>query len=135
MISLLCGSKTNDTNELICKTETHSIENKLMVTKINLEFVINRYRLLHIKWINNKDLLYSIGNYTEYLVIPYNRNKSEKEHTHTHLYTIVQSLSCVQLFATPQTAACQGSLSFTISQSLPKFMSTASVMPSSHLIL
>ena len=32
-------------------------------------------------------------------------------------------------------ATCQASLSITISQSLPKFMFTASVMPSSHLIL
>ena len=32
----------------------------------------------------------------------------------------VQSLSCVQLFATPGTAACQASLSFTISQSFIK---------------
>ena len=38
----------------------------------------------------------------------------------------VQSLSCVQLLATPWTAAHQASLSFTISQSLPKFMSTES---------
>ena len=36
---------------------------------------------------------------------------------------------------TPWTAAHQASLSLTISQSLPKFMSTALVMPSSHLIL
>ena len=36
---------------------------------------------------------------------------------------------------TPWTAARQASLSFTISWSLPKFMSIASVMPSSHLIL
>ena len=42
---------------------------------------------------------------------------------------------CVQLFATPWTAAYQASLSLSISQSLPKFMSNASVMPSSHLIL
>ena len=47
----------------------------------------------------------------------------------------VQSLSHVQFFATPWTAACQSSLSLTISQSLPKFVSIASVMPSSHLIL
>ena len=46
-----------------------------------------------------------------------------------------QSLSHVQLFATPWTAACQASLSFTISQSLLKFMSIESVMPSRHLIL
>ena len=35
----------------------------------------------------------------------------------------------------PWTIACQAALSLTISQSLPKFMSIASVMPSSHLIL
>ena len=38
-------------------------------------------------------------------------------------------------FVTPWTAACQASLSLTISRSLPKFMSTALVIPSSHLIL
>ena len=43
----------------------------------------------------------------------------------------VQSLSHIQLFATPGTAACQASLSLIISWSLPKFMSIASVMPSS----
>ena len=48
---------------------------------------------------------------------------------------VVQSLSCVWLFVTPWTAACQASLSFTISQSLLKLMSIESVMPSSHLIL
>ena len=47
----------------------------------------------------------------------------------------VQSLSCVQLFATPWTAACQASLSITNSQRLLKLMSFESVMPSSHLIL
>ena len=48
---------------------------------------------------------------------------------------VVQSLSHVWLFATPWTAACQASLSFTISQSLLRFMSIESVMLSSHLIL
>ena len=47
----------------------------------------------------------------------------------------VQLLSCVQLFATPWTAACQASLSITNSQSLLKLISIESVMPSSHLIL
>ena len=36
---------------------------------------------------------------------------------------------------TPWTAACQASLSFTISQSLLKLMSTKSVIPSNHLVL
>ena len=44
-------------------------------------------------------------------------------------------LSRVQLYATPWTAACQASLSFTISWNLLKLMSTESVMPSNHLIL
>ena len=47
----------------------------------------------------------------------------------------IQLLSCVQLFATPWTAACQASLSITNSQSLLKLMSTESVIPSNHLIL
>ena len=48
---------------------------------------------------------------------------------------VVQSLSHVQLFLTPRTAAYQTSLSFTISQSLFKLMSIKSVMLFNHLIL
>ena len=48
---------------------------------------------------------------------------------------VVQSLSHVQLFATPWTAAHQAFLSFTISQSLLKLMSIESVILSNHLIL
>ena len=48
---------------------------------------------------------------------------------------VVQLLSRVQLFATPWTAACQASLSFTISQSLLSFMSIELVMPSNLLVL
>ena len=48
---------------------------------------------------------------------------------------VIQSLSWVQLFANTWTAACQASLSFTISQSLLKLMSIESVMPSRHLFL
>ena len=47
----------------------------------------------------------------------------------------VQSLSHVWLFATPSTAACQASLSFTNSWSLLKLMSIDLVMASNHLIL
>ena len=46
-----------------------------------------------------------------------------------------QSLSHVQLFATPETAAHQASLSFTVSWSLLKLMSIKSMMPSNYLIL
>ena len=48
---------------------------------------------------------------------------------------VVQSLSHVQFFVTPCTAACQASLSFTISWSLCKLMSIELVMPSNYLIL
>ena len=47
----------------------------------------------------------------------------------------VQSLSHVRLFETLWTAACQASLSFTVSQSLLKLVSIESVMPSNRLIL
>ena len=51
------------------------------------------------------------------------------------LFSSVQSLSRVWLFATPWTAACQASLFITDSWTLVKLMSIESVMPSSHLIL
>ena len=47
----------------------------------------------------------------------------------------VWSLSCVLLFATPGTAACQASLSITNTQSFLKLMSIELVTPSNHLIL
>ena len=40
-----------------------------------------------------------------------------------NVFVVVQSVSHVQLFVTPWTAACQASLSFTISQSFLKLMS------------
>ena len=51
------------------------------------------------------------------------------------LFSSVQLLSHVRLFATPWTAARQASLSTTNSWSPPKPMSIELVMPSSHLIL
>ena len=51
------------------------------------------------------------------------------------LEIVVQSFSCVWLFATPWTAAHQSSLSITKSQRLLKLMSIQSVIPSNHLIL
>ena len=54
---------------------------------------------------------------------------------HLIQFSSVQSLSRVRLFATPQTAAHQASLSITNSWSLLKLMSIQSVMPSNHLLL
>ena len=51
------------------------------------------------------------------------------------MFSSVQSLSPVRLFATPGIVAHQASLSITNSQSSLKFTSIESVMPSSHLIL
>ena len=51
------------------------------------------------------------------------------------MFSSVQSLSCVQLFVTPWTAAYQASLSVTNSQSLLKLMPIKLVVPSSHLVL
>ena len=63
-------------------------------------------------------------------MLAYGRN-----HHNTVKFSSVQSLSRVQLFATTWTAARQASLPITNSQSLLKFMSTESVIPSNHLIL
>ena len=51
------------------------------------------------------------------------------------MFSSVQSLSHVRLFANPWITARQASLSITNSQSSPKLMSIELVMPSSHLIL
>ena len=51
------------------------------------------------------------------------------------MFSSAQSLSRVQLFVTPWTAAYQASLSITNSQSLLKLMSIESVISSNHLIL
>ena len=48
---------------------------------------------------------------------------------------VVESLSCVQLFVTSRTVACQAPVSSTISWSLLRFMSIESVMSFNHLIL
>ena len=50
-------------------------------------------------------------------------------------FVVVQSLSHVWLFATPRTAVCQASLSFTTSRGSFKLMSVESVMLSNHLVL
>ena len=62
--------------------------------------------------------------------------RSSYSHTENWIQNaaVVQSLSHVWLFVTPWTAACQASLSFTISLNLLKLMSIESVMPS-YLLL
>ena len=62
-------------------------------------------------------------------------NKEVVLHIYNGIFSSVQSLSCIQLFATPWIAARQASLSIANSQSSLKLMSIESVMPSNHLIL
>ena len=52
-----------------------------------------------------------------------------------YMFSSVQLLSCVRLFATPWTAAHQSSLSITKSWSFFRFMFIQLVMPSNHLVL
>ena len=73
----------------------------------------------------------------------YRRLGLELRDTSRHIWTYlllfafssVQSLSCIQLSATPWTAACQASLSITNAQSLVKFLFVELVMSSNHLVL
>ena len=53
----------------------------------------------------------------------------------TWVVAVTQPLSHVRLFVTPWSAACQASLSFSVSWNLLKLMSIETVTPSNHLIL
>ena len=100
----------------------------------------------HIPWVNQnwKRQMYSnvhwntIYNswYVEATYMSMNRwmNKEAVVHIHNGIFSSVQSLSRVRLFATPWIPTCQPSLSITYSQSSLKLTSIKSVMPSSHLI-
>ena len=66
---------------------------------------------------------------------PFNKDMTVFPAIGDRKFSSVQSLSYVQLFATPFTAAHQASPSITNSQSLLKLMSIKSVIPSNHLIL
>ena len=86
-----------NTNELIYKTETDSQMWKITYGYqrgksgggINQEYGFNRYTPLYVKQINNKDLLYSTGNYIQ---LTYNGKELEKN------ICITKSLFC-----TPET--------------------------------
>ena len=78
-----------DTYEFTYKTETDTQTKKkpnLRLPKgeggkggISMEFRSNIYELLYIKYIKSKGLLYSTGNYTQYLVITYTGNESNEK--------------------------------------------------------
>ena len=75
--------------------------------RINQEFGINRYKLLYMKQVNNKVLLYSTVNYNQYSVISHNGKEMKKNiYVYTYMLQLLLSrFSRVRLCATPQTAA------------------------------
>ena len=61
------------------KNRLTDVENRLQATsgkagwgEMDWEFVISKYKLLYIHWINSKVLLYSTGNHIQYPVIIHN---------------------------------------------------------------
>ena len=66
-----------DANLSMKQKKTHT-ENRIVVAKgmgaggMDGEFGISRCKLLYREWINNKVLVYSTGNYIQYLVISHN---------------------------------------------------------------
>ena len=54
------------------------------------EFGLGRCKLLYLEWINNKALMYSTGNYTQYPVINHNGKEYKKR---MYIY-IFESLCC-----------------------------------------
>ena len=74
--------------------------------EINQEFGTNRYTPLYIKYINSKILLYSTGNYIQYLAITYNGKGSVKcmYIIHIHLKSVWYTLLYTEsLCCTPET--------------------------------
>ena len=63
--------------------------------EINQEIGNNRYTLLYLKYVINKDLLYSTGNPTQYSVTTYMGKEPEKKNS---CICITESLCC-----TPET--------------------------------
>ena len=90
-------------NILLNRNRLTNTENSLVVAKeggggigMDWEIEISRYKLIYIRWTNNKVLLYSTGNYIRYPVMnnngkEYERKKIWKEYVHIyiHIYSIV----------------------------------------------
>ena len=109
-------------------TEPQKIENHVIIAMSNLQAVFKRSKKLKISFFNAPNVLLR-GKY---------QHEPRQVTPLEHFVVVVQLLSCIRLFVTPWTTACQASLSFNISWSSLKFMSIESVMPtisSCHLLL
>ena len=98
MISLTCGIKKKKKfkwsylqNRLTNRKQTYGYQRGKVGGGINWEIGVDIYTLLYIKWVTNKDLLYSTGNYTQYFIITYVGKESEIE---IHRY-VTESLCCI----------------------------------------
>ena len=100
------------------------------IPKVENQFLSQRFSLLD-PTLGDTGLIVSLW----FRALCASRELSGKGSTCNAEVAVVQPPSHVRLFVTPWTAARQASQALTISCSLPKFTSTASVMPSSHLIL
>ena len=63
------------------------------------EFGISRCKLLYIEWMDNKVLLYSTGNYVQYLVINHSGKEYKKECVYIYV-CITESLCCTAVINT-----------------------------------
>ena len=87
IILLICGIKKKDANKLVYKEkeshrhrkQTYDYQKGKEGGRINQEVGINLYILPYIIQINNKNLVYSTGNCTQYFVITSKGKESEKE--------------------------------------------------------
>ena len=86
-----------DTNELTCETEATDTESRFVVATgkgeregMDWEFGISRCKLLHIKWVGNRVLLYNTGTYVQNSVISH----SGKEYEKGYLYTGIMESLC-----------------------------------------
>ena len=111
----------------------HTLERKIV--KTSYVFKQKLWASTQTPFTDTPDVRFIMRLWLHSCALPPHRTLHEIHHQGALLFSSVQSLSPVRLFATPWTAACQASLSITNSRSLLKLMSIESVMPSSHLIL
>ena len=102
-------------------------------------FLISHYEYLHLYQLFGSQIKVHLLSETFPKIKPTSVSSTTFHYTHPIIITVytfvVQLLSHVRHFVTPWTAPCQASLSFTISWSLLKLMSTESVMLSNRLVL
>ena len=73
-------------------------EKRWVVGEDKLGVLENAYTLLYVKWITKKDLLYSTGDSTQYLVITYIGKESEKEGIYTYICICMYLYMCIYIY-------------------------------------